>query len=158
MEKIWLKQYPAGVPANIDVDRKPLVALLEDSLKKYRPLPAYKFMGKGISFAQLDQASRARSPPTCNRSAWPRATAWPSCPTSRSTRWRWRRCCAPATWWSTSTAVYAARARAPAEGLRRQGHPHRRELRPVLQQVMSAVPTKKVILTAMGDMLGFPSR
>ena len=27
-----------------------------------------------------------------------------------------------------------------------------------LQQVMSAVPTKKVILTALGDMLGFPKR
>ena len=60
MEKIWLKQYPAGVPANIDVDQYPsLVALLEDSLKKYASLPAYKFMGKAISFAQLDQASRA---------------------------------------------------------------------------------------------------
>ncbi len=46
MEKTWLKQYPAGVPANIDVAQYPsLVALLEDSLKKYASLPAYKFMG-----------------------------------------------------------------------------------------------------------------
>ena len=33
MEKTWLKQYPAGVPANIDVAQYPsLVALLEESL------------------------------------------------------------------------------------------------------------------------------
>ena len=130
MEKIWLKRYPQGVPANIDVDQYPsLVALLEDSLK-HASLPAYKFMGKAISFALARPELRARSPvPAVARPAG--ATAWPSCcPTSRSTRWRWRRCCAPATWWSTSTALHAARTRAPAEGLRRQGHPHRRELRP----------------------------
>ena len=60
---------PAGVPANIDVDQYPsLVALLEDSLKKYASLPAYKFMG-GRSASRSSTRLRARSPPTCNRSA-----------------------------------------------------------------------------------------
>ena len=75
MEKTWLKQYPAGVPANIDVAQYPsLVALLEESLKKYASLPAYKFMGKAISFAQVDQASRAMAA-SSSAASRPRAVA-----------------------------------------------------------------------------------
>ncbi len=60
MEKIWLKQYPAGVPAEVKTDVYPsLIALLEESFRKYRDLPAYKFMGKSISFGQVDDVSRA---------------------------------------------------------------------------------------------------
>jgi len=60
MEKIWLKQYPAGVPAQIRVDLYPsLVALMEESFGKYRKLPAYWFMGKAVGFGQIDDASRA---------------------------------------------------------------------------------------------------
>ena len=60
MEKIWLKHYPAGVPAQIQVDLyASLVALLEESFAKYRKLPAYRFMGRGISFGQVDDRSRA---------------------------------------------------------------------------------------------------
>ena len=60
MDKTWLKQYPAGVPANIDVEQYgSLVALLDESFKKYADRVAYKFMGKTISFAAVDDASRA---------------------------------------------------------------------------------------------------
>ena len=60
MEKIWLKQYPAGVPAEIDVEQyASLVALLDESFRRYADALAYKFMGKAISFAQVDEASRA---------------------------------------------------------------------------------------------------
>ena len=60
MEKTWLKQYPEGVPAEIDVAQyASLVALLEESFRKYRDLPAYRFMGKVVTFAQVDDASRA---------------------------------------------------------------------------------------------------
>jgi long-chain acyl-CoA synthetase len=60
MEKIWLKHYPAGVPANIDVGQyRSLVELLEESFRKYRSAVAYRFMGKTISFAQVDEQSRA---------------------------------------------------------------------------------------------------
>ena len=42
MEKTWLKQYPAGVPAEIDVSEcGSLVALLDDSFKKYAGRMAY---------------------------------------------------------------------------------------------------------------------
>jgi long-chain acyl-CoA synthetase len=60
MDKTWLKQYPAGVPAEVRTDVYPsLVALLEESLRKYRDLPAYKFMGKTFTFGQVDDLSRA---------------------------------------------------------------------------------------------------
>ena len=60
MEKTWLKQYPKGVPANIDVQQYPsLVALVEESFKKYRDLTAYRFMGKVLTFGQVDELSRA---------------------------------------------------------------------------------------------------
>jgi long-chain acyl-CoA synthetase len=56
----WLKHYPAGVPHTIDPDQYgSLVQLLDESFKKYRELPAYYFMGKAMSFGQVDDASRA---------------------------------------------------------------------------------------------------
>jgi len=56
----WLKHYPAGVPHTIDPDQYgSLVQLLDESFKKYRELPAYYFMGKAMTFGQVDDASRA---------------------------------------------------------------------------------------------------
>jgi long-chain acyl-CoA synthetase len=60
MEKTWLKQYPAGVPEKIDFAQYPsLTALVDESLKKFAALPAYKFMGKKFTFGQVDDLSRA---------------------------------------------------------------------------------------------------
>jgi len=60
MEKIWLKQYPAGVPAEVKTDVYPsLNALLDESFGKYASANAYKFMGKAFSFGQIDEMSRA---------------------------------------------------------------------------------------------------
>jgi long-chain acyl-CoA synthetase len=60
MEKIWLKQYPAGVPGQIDVARYPsLVALIEESFSNYPDRTAYRYMGQGYSFAAIEQHSRA---------------------------------------------------------------------------------------------------
>jgi long-chain acyl-CoA synthetase len=60
MEKIWLKHYPAGVPATLRTDVYPsLAALLDESFRKFRDRPAYKFMGRSISFGEIDDASRA---------------------------------------------------------------------------------------------------
>ena len=64
MEKIWLKQYPEGVPAEVKTDLYPsLVALIEESFRKYRDPPAYRFMGPGHHLRQVDDASRARGLP-----------------------------------------------------------------------------------------------
>ncbi|MEK8030380.1 long-chain-fatty-acid--CoA ligase [Ideonella sp. DXS29W] len=60
MEKTWLKQYPAGVPAEVKTDvYASLVALLEESFRKHASSPAYRFMGKSFSFELIDDLSRA---------------------------------------------------------------------------------------------------
>ena len=60
MQKIWLKQYPAGVPAEVKTDVYPsLAALMDESFRTYRGQAAYKFMGASFSFGAIDDASRA---------------------------------------------------------------------------------------------------
>ncbi len=57
-QKPWLKNYPAGVPANIDADCYPsLVAFLDETLKKYSGKIAFSCMGKGMNFEQVDSQS-----------------------------------------------------------------------------------------------------
>ena len=60
MEKIWLKHYPAGVPAEVDVVGYPsLVALLQESFTNYRERSAYRYMGQSLSYGQIDALSQA---------------------------------------------------------------------------------------------------
>ena len=59
MERIWLKSYPAGVPADIDPKKyRSLIELFDKSIGKYRDRPAFHSMGKTISFDELDKRSR----------------------------------------------------------------------------------------------------
>jgi long-chain acyl-CoA synthetase len=60
MENIWLKHYPAGVPAAVDVAGYPsLVALLRESFTNYRERSAYRYMGQSLSYGQIDALSQA---------------------------------------------------------------------------------------------------
>lgn len=60
MEKTWLKHYPAGMPAEINADVYPsLVELMETAFKQFPGQPAYKMLGRSVSYAQIDEASRA---------------------------------------------------------------------------------------------------
>ena len=60
MERIWLKQYPAGVPADIDVNLYPsLVELLEESFKKFADRKSFICMDKSITYRELDEMSAA---------------------------------------------------------------------------------------------------
>ncbi len=59
-ERPWLKAYPAGVPADIDISHyTSLVALMEESFKKNGSRAAYSFMGKEMTFAEVDSLSVA---------------------------------------------------------------------------------------------------
>jgi len=59
-ERIWLKSYPQGVPADLDTAQySSLVALMEESFTKYASRPAYNFMGKSVSYGQTDRLSQA---------------------------------------------------------------------------------------------------
>ncbi len=60
MERIWLKQYPAGVPADIDVNQYPsLVELLEESFRKFADRKSFICMDKAITYRELDEMSAA---------------------------------------------------------------------------------------------------
>jgi len=60
MEKVWLKHYPAGVPAEVRTDLYPsLLALMDDSFRRHAVLPAYKFMGRSYSYAEIDAHANA---------------------------------------------------------------------------------------------------
>ncbi len=157
MEKIWLKHYPAGVPAEIQTDLYPsLVALLDESFRKYRDLPAYRFMGKTVTFGQVDDLSRAFA-------AWLQAQGlergdrvaimMPNVPQY------------PVAVAAILRAGYVVVNVNPLYTPRELEHQLKdsgakaivilENFANVLQQVLDAVPTKKVVLAAMGDMLGF---
>jgi long-chain acyl-CoA synthetase len=60
VEKIWLKSYPAGVPAEINIDQyASLREVLEDSCAQFTSRPAYSCMGRTITFTELDRLSAA---------------------------------------------------------------------------------------------------
>lgn len=60
MEKPWLQHYPAGIPANIDSTQyNTVIQMVEESFVKYANQPAFIFMGKSMTFKELDEKSLA---------------------------------------------------------------------------------------------------
>ncbi len=60
MEKIWLERYPESVPATVDhTDVASIAELLESSIKKFHDRPAFSNLGATISYAELDQHTKA---------------------------------------------------------------------------------------------------
>ena len=59
MERIWLKSYPAGVPADVTWNENRSVGeLFEKSCKQFAERPAFHCMGKTLSFGEIDRKSR----------------------------------------------------------------------------------------------------
>ena len=158
MEKTWLKHYPAGVAAEIDVAQyRSLVELLEESFKKYAGATAYRFMGKSISFAQVEQQSRALGAylQGLGLDKGDRvAVMMPNVPQY------------PVAVAAILRAGYVVVNVNPLYTPRELEHQLKdsgakvilmvENFATTLQAVAANVPTKKVILTALGDMLGFP--
>jgi len=157
MEKIWLKHYPAGVPATVKTDVYPsLAALLDESFRKYRDRPAYKFMGRSISFGEVDEASRAFAAylQSLGFARGDRvAIMMPNVPQY------------PVAVAGILRAGYVIVNVNPLYTPRELEHQLKdsgakaivivENFATTLQQVIDAVPTKHVILASMGDMLGF---
>ena len=58
LEHVWLKSYPAGVPAEIDPDSYPSVAaLLEEVMRQYADRDAVVCLGKVLRYGELDRLS-----------------------------------------------------------------------------------------------------
>ena len=158
MQKTWLSQYPAGVPANIDVDQyASLVELLDESFKKYAGLMAYKFMGKSISYAQVDDASRALAAYLQSQGLVKGdrvAIMMPNVPQY------------PVAVAAILRAGFVIVNVNPLYTPRELEHQLKdsgakliiilENFAATLQAVLPSVPTKKIIVTALGDMLGLP--
>jgi long-chain acyl-CoA synthetase len=60
LDRNWLKQYPPGVPADIDPDSyASLRDIFEEACAAHGHAPAFTNMGATLSYAQLDELSRA---------------------------------------------------------------------------------------------------
>jgi long-chain acyl-CoA synthetase len=156
MERNWLKNYPAGVAPHVNANEyASLVELLDNSFKKYATLPAYKFMGKDYSYQLIDEMSQAFAAyaQTLGLAQGDRvAIMMPNVP--------------------QYPVVVAGLLRAglvvvnvnPLYTPRELEHQLKdsgakaiviiENFATTLQHVLKDVPTKKVILAAMGDMLG----
>jgi long-chain acyl-CoA synthetase len=156
MNRPWLAQYPAGVPAEVKTDAyASLVELIEESFRKFRDLPAYRFMGKTLTFGQVDELSHALA-------AWLQAQGFargdriaimmPNVPQY------------PVAVAAILRAGYVVVNVNPLYTPRELEHQLKdsgakaifivENFAATLQQVLSAVPTKKVVLASMGDLLG----
>ncbi len=60
MEKIWLRSYPPGVPATIDLNAyRSIGQLFEQSAAKFTDKPAYINMDHALSYGEVENLSRA---------------------------------------------------------------------------------------------------
>src|SRR5664279_5798577 len=60
MDRPWLRHYPPGVAAEIDPSKySSLIAVLEESFAAHGRRDAFACMGKTMTYAAVDEASRA---------------------------------------------------------------------------------------------------
>ena len=58
-DRVWLKEYPPGVPTGIELDpRETLAAMLDRACARYAPQPAFSNMGRTLSYAEFDALTR----------------------------------------------------------------------------------------------------
>lgn len=158
MNKPWLQHYPEGVPHEIDPDQYPsLVALLEESFQKFRDRAAYKFMGKTVTFGDVDDLSRAFAAylQSLGLEKGDRiAIMMPNVPQY------------PVAVAGILRAGYVVVNVNPLYTPRELEHQLKdsgakaivilENFARTLQECQAQTPTKKVVLAAMGDLLGFP--
>jgi long-chain acyl-CoA synthetase len=156
MEKPWLKQYPAGVPAEIPADTyASLVALLDDAFARYAGRTALHYMGRSTSFAEIDAQSRALA-------AWMQAQGL-----ERGDRVALMMPNVPQYPIAVAAALRAGLVVVNVNPLytpRELEHQLKdsgakaivilENFAATLQQVLPAVPVRTVVLAAMGDLLG----
>ena len=159
MEKIWLKSYMSGVPAEIDVNEfSSLGDLFERSTKSFASRVAYVNMGRSLTYADLELHSRHFAAylqsvlklPKGARIAvmMPNLLQYPICI------------------FGALRAGYVVVNCNPLYTARELEHQLKdsgaeaivivENFAHVLQEVITHVPIKHVIVTGLGDMLGFP--
>jgi long-chain acyl-CoA synthetase len=161
MEKIWLKSYQAGVPAEIDLNEfRSIGDLFVKSVKLYGPRKAYINMDKAITYAELEKLSAAFGAycqsvlklPKGSRIAlmMPNLLQYPVC------------------LYGALRAGYTVVNCNPLYTERELEHQLKdsgaeaivivENFASVLDKVIARTPVKHVIVTQLGDMLDFPKR
>ena len=157
MDKTWLKQYPAGVPAEVDVGLYPsLVALIDAALGRAKSARACHYLGRDYSYGQVDDLARAFAAylQSLGLQRGDRvAVMMPNVPQYLVV--------VPA----ILRAGYVVVNVNPLYTARELEHQLKdsgakaiiilENFAAVLQQVAAAVPVRHVVLASMGDMLGF---
>jgi long-chain acyl-CoA synthetase len=156
MERIWLKSYPPGVPAEIDYKGyKSLGDLFEKSVALYRERAAFHCMGKTISFGALDALTR-------DFGAWLQAKGLPK---GARVAIMMPNCLQyPVVMFGALRAGYTVVNVNPLYTARELEHQLKdsgadvivilENFARTLQQVLPKVPVKHVVLAALGDLLG----
>ncbi|MGH6608757.1 MAG: AMP-binding protein, partial [Burkholderiaceae bacterium] len=158
MDRFWLKNYPAGVAADIDPNQyKSLIQLFDEAFRKHADKGAYSFMGKEMTFKELEQHSTATG-------AWLQSRGY-----AKGTRiaimlpnvLQY-----PVAMAGILRAGYTVVNVNPLYTPRELEHQLKdsgaeaifilENFATTLQQVIDKVPAKTVVVCAMGDMLGFP--
>ncbi len=78
MERIWLKSYPDGIPADIIDEASAyasLSAMMLQSCQQYKDRIAYDSMGSTLSYAELIKQSEFLRP-GCSLWVYKKAIAW----------------------------------------------------------------------------------
>ena len=158
MEKTWLKHYPTGVVQHIDAGQySSLVQLLDESFKKYRDRTAYRFMRKSIGYATVDDQSRAFAAYLQSQGfvKGDRVAVMmpnvPQYPVALAGILR-----AGCVLVNVNPLYTPRELEHQLKDSGAKGIVILENFAATLQQVAAAVPTKKVIVASMGDMLGFP--
>jgi long-chain acyl-CoA synthetase len=158
MERFWLKGYPAGVPADVDVTQyRSLPALLEDAFRKYAGRNAFVFMDHALTYAELDRLSAAFG-------AWLQNTGLPR--GSRVAIMMPNILQYPVALAGALRAGYVVVNVNPLYTPRELEHQMKdsgaeaivilENFATTLEQVIARTPIRHVIVTALGDLLGFP--
>jgi long-chain acyl-CoA synthetase len=146
VQRIWLKSYPPGVPADIDPSEyASLVEVFDRSAKQFAARPAFHSMGKTISYAELERLSRAVG-------AMLQAIMLPNCLQY------------PVAMFGTLRAGCIVVNVNPLYTARELEHQLRdsgaeaivilENFAAVLQQVRAKTPLKHIVITSLGEMLG----
>ncbi len=158
MDRFWLKNYPPGVPADIDPSVYPnLVSLLEESFNKYRQDKAYVCMDKVLTFGEVDDYSKALAAWLQSRGLAKGARVAVMMPNVLQY---------PIAVAAVLRAGFIAVNVNPlytARELEHQLHDSGAEavivlenFAATLQQAMAGTPLKHVVVASLGDLLGFP--
>lgn len=159
MEKIWLKSYPPGVPAEVDIHRfRSIGHLFDETVERFAARSAYLNLGRALTYEALERLSGHFAAYLQVELGLPRDT--------RVALMMPNVLQYPVALFGALRAGYTVVNCNPLYTARELEHQLRdsgaqvvvilENFASTLQEVMSRLPIPHVVVTSLGDMLGFP--